>query len=1436
MPGIKDAEIRTKSDTGALREAKVNFVCFNKRQLDVLELLYMRVGYVVCLEWGWNPYISNSETRETNDFTVKNDFFNKNKTIEDINETIRKHKIESGANYDGFIGYVKNFTYKAREDGGYDCTTEIIAHGEILESLQSPAVKTNKKIETVEDPIVEYEDRFLFYLRSIKATLNGAGEQFFLSRFMSSADDGQLLSLDGGSAVNNYSHKLIPPQTTFKIGGQVIDIPGGAYDVSGGTNYADSFYSRRQNLQDFKAGYQSKLNDLNDPRTAAYFQKTSIEGDIASQNMINVTEPTKYEGTENLVPMFEVQDPNNPNETVTIEARMPTDEELGQMNPQYASDYYLDTEGEIQYGNVTGFNNYGQNSALQRWNYYVQLKTQELNLNSPVDYRLGFRDLVMLYHYINKNSTPKDLKDNEKVFDPLSTNGFESILGGAILKQTVKYNASLSSGPGYTLKPKEGDDMEKSSHIYDSGYRRNIYVRWDLICQMLNHLSQKDLHELSSTIDSLYDIKDPNQRGLQTPLVEFTYAGPNQRTWNNNRPEDGRSEAVVPNVGRLYYLGYGPCRNTLADPAYASTSPEELKDKYHPVIGNSFNERVCLLPHMAIFDDMFDNDKLKHQKGIEIKSTGATYTDYGFAKEREERVGFNTISSFKTEQPARNMRNSIGFIYFNLDFLISTYESLRLKSTSGERLISNNAGVAIGTLKIENITLNKKFALFDYVKELWEGVNDVTANYYNFKVFTEHEKANKIKIVDMRLSGLPDEDDLYEFEPQGLKSITRQFYFDSKIDADIASAISIAAQAPNSQQSLESLSFKAFHKDIKSRFNNINADVDTDEIRERQKEKLKSEILDLNKTYTNLTYYLQRLKAGNFGGNFHIITPDQGIKQAVEFIDLRRNILNKYPLYTISETLEKKAHPKAGQWREGTTTDDEAIIPLQCSFKLDGISGMIPLQLFKIHKDKLPFGYQRDNIAFVTSTESQTITADQDWTTDITGKFVLLNKNPNNSGVNNILDEQEPNATTEVLNNPEFDIAFNPYADFVREVSQLYGHQENDYSKSSPIGNGKGDLVSEGYYDGELSSHDDIKPEMAAIAVILMGCMNSESYCNDIVWGPGKWGKHEDDYSSSGGTYDVNGNFITTMDISERSRQAQALFDSLFEVDQTDEEQVKAAAKYEEEQKRKQEIAAANKTADYVYENGNRLKDVKITWTAGNDKEHQKPKYKRSRHRDGQGLDFIFRSPSPRITSDLYGDGESWDPKPKLYNNGFVDWDSVVAEEQSSGFKEAWSNPDVWKTGQHHVHPKHVYPIPEPEKFYNEERQNQDQIRWTFVKSYMDRGRFETKLEYTLPEAYGNFFEPSKDSAVLLNSMYKLCCFLRIIFPNLIFIDEYRKPGRTATGLHWHISGWHGKTTPVCTVDRAKSTGGKIWVNEIYGGQGGYVPIQGTRNDILVGQ
>ena len=49
MPGIIEADIRTKSAYGSLREANVTFVCHNRRQLEILELLYMRPGMPILI-------------------------------------------------------------------------------------------------------------------------------------------------------------------------------------------------------------------------------------------------------------------------------------------------------------------------------------------------------------------------------------------------------------------------------------------------------------------------------------------------------------------------------------------------------------------------------------------------------------------------------------------------------------------------------------------------------------------------------------------------------------------------------------------------------------------------------------------------------------------------------------------------------------------------------------------------------------------------------------------------------------------------------------------------------------------------------------------------------------------------------------------------------------------------------------------------------------------------------------------------------------------------------------------------------------------------------------------------------------------------------------------------------------------------------------------
>ena len=135
MPGIVDADIKTKSAYGSLREIKVNFVCYNIRQLEILELLYMRPGYPVLVEWGWTPFIDN-EGKRRSDFPYIKEWWDQNSTTNVINKKIIERKIDTGGNYDGVIGMVKNFNYKARADGGFDCTTELTGMGEILQGLK----------------------------------------------------------------------------------------------------------------------------------------------------------------------------------------------------------------------------------------------------------------------------------------------------------------------------------------------------------------------------------------------------------------------------------------------------------------------------------------------------------------------------------------------------------------------------------------------------------------------------------------------------------------------------------------------------------------------------------------------------------------------------------------------------------------------------------------------------------------------------------------------------------------------------------------------------------------------------------------------------------------------------------------------------------------------------------------------------------------------------------------------------------------------------------------------------------------------------------------------------------------------------------------------------------------------------------------------------
>jgi hypothetical protein len=141
MPGITNVSIQSKGAYGSLQEATISFVCWDIKQLEELELLYMRPGYTVLFEIGW-------DYAKANGVLPRYDILNPSKTplilndaFKDIHALIEKSK----GSYSALLGYVKNYNWSARDDGGYDCTTSIISLGEVLESLKCNWVPINTK-------------------------------------------------------------------------------------------------------------------------------------------------------------------------------------------------------------------------------------------------------------------------------------------------------------------------------------------------------------------------------------------------------------------------------------------------------------------------------------------------------------------------------------------------------------------------------------------------------------------------------------------------------------------------------------------------------------------------------------------------------------------------------------------------------------------------------------------------------------------------------------------------------------------------------------------------------------------------------------------------------------------------------------------------------------------------------------------------------------------------------------------------------------------------------------------------------------------------------------------------------------------------------------------------------------------------------------------
>jgi len=132
MPGITSFSIVNEGPYGALRTANIGIKCYNLTQLDIVDTLYMRLGFSVLIEFGHIPYLKNDGTLERNVLPV--DFFNINDK-ETLIRNIAKRRRESNGNYDAMFGVISSFDWTANNDGSYDCNIKLVGPGSVVESL-----------------------------------------------------------------------------------------------------------------------------------------------------------------------------------------------------------------------------------------------------------------------------------------------------------------------------------------------------------------------------------------------------------------------------------------------------------------------------------------------------------------------------------------------------------------------------------------------------------------------------------------------------------------------------------------------------------------------------------------------------------------------------------------------------------------------------------------------------------------------------------------------------------------------------------------------------------------------------------------------------------------------------------------------------------------------------------------------------------------------------------------------------------------------------------------------------------------------------------------------------------------------------------------------------------------------------------------------------
>lgn len=147
MPGLESIDVKAQN-RGSIKDITVKMFAYSPEQFRIIDLLYLRLGYTMFIEWGWSHYITNEgiigqdiisiiDQEGGDGFFQENDLTREGRGYTKFLDDLRRYRAKYAGNYDGIIAKVVNYDWTVDENGKYNITVKLKTLGDVIESLKT---------------------------------------------------------------------------------------------------------------------------------------------------------------------------------------------------------------------------------------------------------------------------------------------------------------------------------------------------------------------------------------------------------------------------------------------------------------------------------------------------------------------------------------------------------------------------------------------------------------------------------------------------------------------------------------------------------------------------------------------------------------------------------------------------------------------------------------------------------------------------------------------------------------------------------------------------------------------------------------------------------------------------------------------------------------------------------------------------------------------------------------------------------------------------------------------------------------------------------------------------------------------------------------------------------------------------------------------------